>query len=532
MPKLKRQDKITTLLRLSKKREEEGKYFEAIEMIEEALSILVTTKGANHKKTKNTVNRLCNLCNIVGMIFLQQKKFKLSLEMLKKAETFSNKSLIKKSLTYNNLACLYKSQGKMRVALNYLQEALVIEKKLKNNQNIADLFLNICAVLSSLKKHKEAFQASLNSVALLQEELLNYCLPFVIRHQDQKENVSDESKNRNSIIKTKFDHSMYDTIQGTTEKENLADFKTKQNDFYTIQLNGNPQDKVLEKSTYIGKTVSNKQLRERVTILTIAYHNMAVELEHMKLYEDSMEVYQKACNLSNQMLNDENELVNNLKQVAETATVHLTQKLKEKPKEKKFVLKTRKLKSAVQNVKHVIKNKARIKTAIVKPKRAVSQYKQVERDSNDIFKRKLTTNNVIKSVIKKQSDIPEILIKHDTNQSLSIGNRDTIKKKSKGSFRSRDSERKLVEDVPDSLNSIVNFGNPVIQKGQSEENTLHVEPKKKKRNSLFSHFKYMNSIPAKELNNAYGLLFSFFPKNATANKTNCQFNQFNSTNTT
>ena len=75
-------------------------------------------------------------------------------------------------------------------------------------------------------------------------------------------------------------------------------------------------------SSKVENDIDVKRAKERITILAIAYHNMAVELEHMKLYEEAMEVYQKACNMSAKTMGKDNGLVENLKEVAETATLH------------------------------------------------------------------------------------------------------------------------------------------------------------------------------------------------------------------
>jgi tetratricopeptide (TPR) repeat protein len=53
-----------------------------------------------------------------------------------------------RAITYNNLACFYRRTGKLRTALNYLQQALDIEIKSENPQSLADTHLNMCAVLS------------------------------------------------------------------------------------------------------------------------------------------------------------------------------------------------------------------------------------------------------------------------------------------------------------------------------------------------------------------------------------------------
>lgn len=54
-------------------------------------------------------------------------------------------------------------------------------------------------------------------------------------------------------------------------------------------------------------------------VLTIAYHNLAVELEHLKLYQDSLTTYQKAYNLANNVLGWNTEVVTNLKKLLSDA---------------------------------------------------------------------------------------------------------------------------------------------------------------------------------------------------------------------
>ena len=41
---------------------------------------------------------------------------------------------------------------------------------------------------------------------------------------------------------------------------------------------------------------------ERVPVLAIAYHNMAVELEYLKRLEESIATYEKACNFAKKHL--------------------------------------------------------------------------------------------------------------------------------------------------------------------------------------------------------------------------------------
>jgi len=58
------------------------------------------------------------------------------------------------SLTMNNLGCYYKKVFKPNVALKYLKDALKNEiESLQPISYIASTKLNICAILSLLKRH-------------------------------------------------------------------------------------------------------------------------------------------------------------------------------------------------------------------------------------------------------------------------------------------------------------------------------------------------------------------------------------------
>ncbi len=61
------------------------------------------------------------------------------------------------------------------------------------------------------------------------------------------------------------------------------------------------------------------KLQERIIILSIAYHNLAVELEHLKIYKDSLNTYEKAYQFSQNILGDETDIVKNLKNVLRQA---------------------------------------------------------------------------------------------------------------------------------------------------------------------------------------------------------------------
>lgn len=70
-------------------------------------------------------------------------------------------------------------------------------------------------------------------------------------------------------------------------------------------------------------------------MLTIAYHNLAVELEHLKLFQDSLNTYEKAYNFASNILGGNTEVVGNLKKILEDAQKQLKKKLEVKRSNKR-----------------------------------------------------------------------------------------------------------------------------------------------------------------------------------------------------
>lgn len=112
------------------------------------------------------------MCNLLAMTYLQQEDFGMVLELLKKAEILTERDPAGRAVTFNNLACYYRRQGKLHAALQYLQKALNIEASIGDTSyNPADTHLNACAVLSQMGRHQSALEHAQNALIILQEEL-------------------------------------------------------------------------------------------------------------------------------------------------------------------------------------------------------------------------------------------------------------------------------------------------------------------------------------------------------------------------
>mmetsp|Transcript_38615 Transcript_38615/g.43864 ORF Transcript_38615/g.43864 Transcript_38615/m.43864 type:complete len:300 (-) Transcript_38615:1970-2869(-) len=195
------------------------------------------------------------------MIYLQKENYQMALDLLKKSEILCENYDQGKAITYNNFACYYRRIGKLRTALNYLERALKIENRLPNVDTPADTHLNLCAVLSQLERHDLAMEHAMRAIMLLQEELLNQLLDG---------GSSEEAKNQ----------------EGSGNSGENKDKKTKE---------------------------------DRAAVLAIAYHNMGVELEFLKRYDEALNSYGKAAHFAEKNLGPTHGITENLRNVEDTA---------------------------------------------------------------------------------------------------------------------------------------------------------------------------------------------------------------------
>lgn len=276
--------KLKNIEKESNELQKQGNYFESLEKLDEALHLSKDNFGEDSEEFQQCANRQCETCNLIAMVFQQKENFDACFDFLRKADLLAQNEYFFKALTFNNIACFYKTVGKQRVALYYLNQAQEIENRLnneKNNnqQNIADIHQNICAVLSQLNKHNDAQVHAMNSIILIQDEMLKEAQPLlkIKKEEDRKAGIE----------------------QAKEESTPTSLAKNKQN-----------------------------SLDERITIQSIAYHNLAVELEYLHKYNDCLKVYNKAYEFSRDHLGADNQVSKNLQNVMNSATNQIKNKKK------------------------------------------------------------------------------------------------------------------------------------------------------------------------------------------------------------
>ena len=108
----------------------------------------------------------------------------MSLELLHKAVSLTEEGDRYRAVTYNNFACIFRRTKKLRSALSYLEKALEIEynylhfsenavEDCLQISNPCDIHLNICAILSQMNKHELALQHAMKALILIQDELVS-----------------------------------------------------------------------------------------------------------------------------------------------------------------------------------------------------------------------------------------------------------------------------------------------------------------------------------------------------------------------
>ena len=65
------------------------------------------------------------------------------------------------------------------------------------------------------------------------------------------------------------------------------------------------------------KDEMKKEFKDKISILAVAYHNLAVQQEHLKLYAEALENYEQAANYSKKYFGTQNAIYLSLYKVYE-----------------------------------------------------------------------------------------------------------------------------------------------------------------------------------------------------------------------
>jgi len=231
------------------------------------------------------------------MSHLQQENFSVCTELLKKGEGMASFDERMWAVTYNNFACLYRRTKKFRSALTYLEKALEIEYGCLNN---SDLDVSESLVVST------PADIHLNICAILSqmekhELALQHAMKALILLQDE-------------LV------SWLSSEEEETKEEKIS--------------RGN----------------------ERITVLCIAYHNIAVEQEFLKQYNPCLRSYWKAAYYAREYMGPTAPITANLENVYEQVTKKIAGEIEKVWQRRNKSSKHSKLPTTGQDVENLLSN--------------------------------------------------------------------------------------------------------------------------------------------------------------------------------
>eukprot|EP01017_Pseudomicrothorax_dubius_P031418 TRINITY_DN4006_c0_g2_i7.p1 TRINITY_DN4006_c0_g2~~TRINITY_DN4006_c0_g2_i7.p1 ORF type:complete len:423 (+),score=97.76 TRINITY_DN4006_c0_g2_i7:58-1326(+) len=216
---------------------------------------------SEHSDEDSKIHDLILKCNKTAMDNLKNNDFDGCVDLLKKAEKLlvhdvlnsrSEKSYRLLGITLNNLGCFYRRTGKQHVALRYLKKALEIEIYTLNDKvSVAGTHLNICVILSGLKRHKDAIKHARLAVDLLELS---------------RESIVSDGK-----------------------------FSASSSHMFERMIS------------------SNEKLKNVMTTIVIAYFNLATEEEYLGMVFESLESFQVAVQYSSAVIGEEHPLTNTIR---------------------------------------------------------------------------------------------------------------------------------------------------------------------------------------------------------------------------
>lgn len=221
------------------------RFVTTITELERKLQEGITKHGLDNQNVLALAAELCKQYNSVSMQLIDRKDLDMAYMLLQKADilTESSTGVLSgdmelqhklRAVTCNNLGCYFKHRGKPQAALHYLQQAHELEKSLPSCEQSASTLLNLCAALSSMKRHQQALHYA--------QQAVDYLLA---QHHLEAQDVERPSSNIQQLY------------------------------FPPVSLP-----------------------RRSASLLATSYYNKAVELEHLACNQEALNAYRVAASLA------------------------------------------------------------------------------------------------------------------------------------------------------------------------------------------------------------------------------------------
>lgn len=162
----------------AKAHEDSKQYIAASECQHSSIGLRSKLLGDEHPEFLLALERCICCCNFWGMQLLNAGQYTQALELLKKAENFTEAEGVPnfkrrvefRAATFSNLCCYFRARGKLNAALQFAERALNIGQRYKDSGNLARTRLNYAVLLGGMSRHHEAAGHNESAIALLQDE--------------------------------------------------------------------------------------------------------------------------------------------------------------------------------------------------------------------------------------------------------------------------------------------------------------------------------------------------------------------------
>ncbi|RVD84000.1 uncharacterized protein DFL_005767 [Arthrobotrys flagrans] len=266
----------------------QGKYDEAMQWYERALAGKEKALGKDHPSTLDTVNNM-------AIVFKKQGKYDEAMQWYERALADYEKTLGKDHLstlnTVNNMAIVFDKQGKYDEAMQWYERALAGKEKTlgKDHPSTLDIVNNMAIVFDKQGKYDEAMQWHERALAG-KEKTLGKDHPSMLDTVHNMALVFDKQG--------KYDEAMqwYECALAGKEKALGKDHPSTLNTVNNIALVFKNQGKYDEAMQWYERALAGKEKtlgKDHPSILDTV-HNMASVFDNQGKYDEAMQWYERA----------------------------------------------------------------------------------------------------------------------------------------------------------------------------------------------------------------------------------------------
>ena len=291
----------------------QGDLGQVVRALEAALVSHSRVHGAGSDTALECGRQVADVCNMLGMQLLQRDEFESCQSMLKRAYVRGVHDPAMHAITLNNLACYNRRRGHLKVALAHLSKAADIEAQIIGAQKPADTHLNLCAVHSELKQHPEAMHHAKVALFLLHDELEIPLPPNLTARLSPHDRLGSARGSARRVAAGLLTGGGPLGVLATPSASSATPSAPYGGgDADEADADGGEGGGDLGVGGMVAGEAPRARSKERMAVLAIAYHNLAVEQEALRLPEEAAVSFAEAAGIASRELGSEHPVARSL----------------------------------------------------------------------------------------------------------------------------------------------------------------------------------------------------------------------------